>query len=93
MVDFTLPEVLSDEFVTLLPYQRVVAQRFFSEGRLLNYAFSSDNGKLWAVFTAGSEMEVMEILQDFPLTKFMDYEISLLSTYNFNRVAPNFSLN
>lgn len=94
MVDFTLPPELSDEFIDLIPYQRNVVNKYFSEGKLVNYALSLENAKLWAVFNAESEMEVMEMIIDFPLTKFMQVEICMLSIYNApTPAAMNFSLN
>lgn len=94
MVDFTLPRELTDEFIDLIPYQRNVVNKYFSEGKLVNYALSLENAKLWAVFNADSEMEVMEMIVDFPLTKFMQVEICMLSLYNAPTSAGlNFSLN
>ena len=94
MVDFTLPTELSDEFIDLIPYQRNVVNRYFSEGKLVNYALSLENAKLWAVFNAESEMEVMEMIVEFPLTRFMQVEICMLSIYNAPAPAAlNFSLN
>ena len=94
MVDFTLPKELSDEFIDLIPYQRSVVNRYFSEGKLVNYALSLENAKLWAIFNAESEMEVMEMIVDFPLTKFMEVEICMLSLYNASTPeTANFSLN
>ena len=93
MVDFTFPEQLTEEFLDLIPYQRAVVNRFFSEGKLLNYALSFEKAKLWVIFNAPSEMEVMEMITDFPLTKFMKVEITMLDLYNFNHNAPAFSLN
>jgi len=94
MVDFTLPIELSEEFFDLVPYQRVVVNRYFGEGKLLNYALSIESAKLWAIFSARSEMEVMEMIIDFPLTKFMEVEISMLALCELPQdVIPEFSLN
>ena len=38
MVDFTLPKSLSLEFKDLMPYQKMVVERFFDEGKLSTYA-------------------------------------------------------
>lgn len=94
MVDFTLPERLSNEFFDLLPHQDYVVNKYLSNGKLVNYALSLENAKLWAVFSANSELEVREILAEFPLTHFMQMEISLLSSYNVAHVGmAQFSLN
>ncbi|MEM9919846.1 MAG: muconolactone Delta-isomerase family protein [Bacteroidota bacterium] len=94
MVDFTMPDVLSEDFMNLIPYQRAMVQRYFNEGKLLNYALSLENSKLWAIFSANSEMEVMDLLIDLPLTEYMKVEISMLTFYNTtNPAMPQFSKN
>ena len=94
MVDFTLPTELTEEFFDLVPYQRVVVNRYFGEGKLLNHTLSIENAKLWAIFSAESEMEVMEMIIDFPLTKFMEVQISMLDLCELPTGAtPEFSLN
>mgnify|MGYP006267162653 CR=1 FL=1 len=93
MADFTLPTQLPEEFVELLPFQRAVVDRYLSEGALINYALSLENAKLWAVFNANSEMEVLEMLADFPLTPFMEVEVNQLTSFNTAEDTPSFSLN
>ncbi len=94
MVDFTLPEDLTDEFFDLLPYQDSVVNKYLSNGKLVNYALSLENGKLWAIFSANSELEIREMLLDFPLTRFLQMEINLLTSYNaVHAGAAQFSLN
>lgn len=94
MVDFTLPETLNDEFMGLIPFQRAKVNKYFREGKLVNYALSLDNSKLWAVFKANSEMEVLELIAELPLTRFMQVEVSILTSYNaMSENTPAFSLN
>lgn len=94
MVDFTLPHALSDEFMSLIPYQSTMVKSLFSEGKLVNYALSLENAKLWAIFSANSELEVMDLIADLPLTKFMKVEISMLTFFNSeHETMPSFSMN
>ena len=94
MVDFTMPEVLDEEFMNLVPFQRSAVNKLFMEGKLLNYALSLENSRLWAVFSANSELDVMDMLTDLPLTPFMKVEISLLTFYNtMYPKMPEFSKN
>lgn len=94
MVDFTLPEVLTEEFMSLIPYQRARVNQFFSEGKLVNYALSLEESKLWAVFNANSELDVMELIAEMPLTKFMQVRVSMLTFYNTSQERmPAFSMN
>lgn len=94
MVDFTLPDILTEEFMSMIPYQRAAINRFFVEGKLVNYALSLENSKLWAIFSASSEIEVMDMISDLPLTGFMSVEISTLTFFNATEPEiPNFSMN
>lgn len=94
MVDFTLPEELTDEFFDLLPYQDYVVNKYLANGKLVSYALSLENAKLWAIFSASSELEVRTMLLEFPLTRFMQLEINLLTCYNAMHTGhAQFSLN
>ncbi len=94
MVDFTLPKILSEDFLRLIPHQRAKVNKLFRDGKLLNYALSLDNSKLWAIVCANSEIEVVEFLDQLPLTRFMQFKISMLTLYNaVNADAPVFSMN
>ncbi len=94
MVDFSLPKVLSEDFLRLIPHQRAKVNKLFRDGKLVNYALSLDNSKMWAVVSANSEIEVVEFLDQLPLTRFMKFSISMLTFYNsVNSDAPVFSMN
>lgn len=94
MAAFTLSDTLSEEFMKLVPFQRLVVDRLLSEGKLVTYALSMEESRLWAVFKANSEMEVLDMIADFPLAKFMKVKVSVLNFYNTtNPAMPSFSLN
>lgn len=94
MVDFTLPHELSEEFVSRIPQQRKAVNRLLSEGIILNYALSLENSKLWAVFSAHSEAELMEQISSLPLTRFMKVRIHELTFYNAaHTLSAAFSVN
>lgn len=94
MVDFTLPTELSEEFVQKIPAQRNMVNRLLSEGKILNYALSLQNSKLWAVFLAESEADLMEMVHRLPLTRYMEVKISELTFYNAPMpLTPAFSAN
>jgi muconolactone delta-isomerase len=94
MVDFTLPTELPEEFVSKIQQQRSMVNRFLSEGKILNYALSLENSKLWVVFAARSESELMEIVHRLPLTRYMKVRVNELTFYNtFNAFVPAFSVN
>ncbi len=94
MVNFTMPDVLSETFLSLIPQQRNLINRYFQEGKLVNYALSLENSKIWAVFRAENEMEVLEWVADLPLSEYMDIEVNNLTFFNaMQPKVPEFSLN
>lgn len=94
MVDFTMPHELPDEFVARIPDQRAAVHKMLHEGKLLNYALSLENSKLWAVFSVGSEVELMQLVQRLPLTRYMKVRVSELTFYNAaHPFVPAFSMN
>ena len=94
MVDFTLPRELTEAFTSLIPQQRAAVNKLFGEGKLLNYALSLENGKLWAVFSVRSESELMSLISDLPLTPFMKVRVSELTFYHASHpFVAAFSMN
>ena len=94
MVDFTLPQILSEEFLKLIPQQRSKVNKLFREGKLINYALSLDHSKMWAVINANTETEVSDLLEELPLTRFMKFHVRMLTFYNsVGAESPVFSLN
>jgi muconolactone delta-isomerase len=94
MVDFTMPTELPEDFVSRIPQQRAAVNRLLSEGKILNYALSLENSKLWAIFSAQSESDLMEMVHRLPLTRFMKVRVSELTFYNaYNAFVPAFSVN
>lgn len=94
MVDFTLPQILSEDFLKLIPQQRSKVNELFREGKLVNYALSLDHSKMWAVLNANNESEVEDLLLKLPLTRFMDFDVRMLTFFNsVGAEAPVFSMN
>lgn len=94
MVEFELPETMTEEFLALIPEQREKVAEWMAEGRLLSYTLAFDRSKLWATVAAESEEAVSEMLDTFPLTPFMEAEIfELAFNERANMFIPKFSLN
>ena len=93
MVDFTLPEYISEEFEGLIPFQKQKVDSYIQEGILNSYMLSLEGQKLWAVFTANSEYDVLQFIAELPLTQFMTTKISMLNMNNGAYEIPGFSLN
>lgn len=95
MVEFVLPEEMTEEFVAKIPRQRLKINQLMETGKITSYSLASDRTKLWCVIKAKNEIDVLEIISQFPLIDFMEPTISELM---FNNTAtavklPMFSLN
>lgn len=94
MAEVKLPKTLTEDFVKLIPEQRELVNKLMIDGKLLSYSLSADRGKLWALFLAESKMEVEEILNDFPIEKYMTYVVSeLMFSENSIHKLSQFSMN
>lgn len=55
MVDITLPEFISEEFMSLIPFQRSQVNRLMGRGILNSYSLSADRGRIWTVVNADTQ--------------------------------------
>ena len=94
MVEFTMPPVLNDRFTSTIPAQRAKINQMFSSGKIVSYAVSLENSKVWAVFNADTEAEANELARELPLTKYMSYVVNPLTFMNILTArVPSFSVN
>ena len=92
MVEFELPESLSEEFLALIPEQRNTVDYLMSEGKIRSYSLAMDRSVLWVIMEADSEFEVMETIAQLPLSDHMHPYISELMFHNMADMALHFSM-
>ena len=94
MIYIKLPEVKTEEFNSLIPQQRSMVNSLMRKGVIISYSLSLDRTELWVVMDADSEINVIEVLAEFPLIHFMKPEIHELMFHNSIYVnVPSLSLN
>lgn len=94
MVVFELPEPFPEEFIALIPEQRVHIDELVQNGIIQSYSLSLDRTSLWCVVNSETELHVVETIHEFPLIDYMDYEIcELMFTTTTIAKIPAFSLN
>ncbi len=94
MIYIKLPDVLTEEFISLVPAQRAKINSLMRKGILISYSLSFDRTQLWVVMDAEAKINVIEVLAEFPLRRFMKPEINELMFHNSIHVnVPNLSLN
>ena len=72
----------NEEFVDLLPNQRVQINRLMEKGIITSYSLSADRGTLWVTLLATSLEAVEKTLKMMPLFKFMHYDVVELMFHN-----------
>jgi muconolactone delta-isomerase len=93
MVEFELPEQLTEDFLTLIPEQRLMVDNLMTEGKVRSYSLAMDRSVLWMILDANSEFEAMEIIAQLPLSDYMQPFISELMFHTTSEAALHFSLN
>jgi hypothetical protein len=94
MVDIDLPELLSNEFIKLIPKQRSFVKKMMSEGVISNYSLSFDRKKLWVVINADTPLEAKTIVESFPIYNHIKYKINSLLFHETNITSiPHMWLN
>ncbi len=79
MATIILPEMFTEEFISLIPQQRFVVNRLVEKNIILNYSLSSDKSRLWISFNAKDEDHVRRVISRFPLFKFMKVKVDELA--------------
>lgn len=82
MVDIELPQVISADFIALVPQQRKHVEMLMEDGRVLAYTLALDRSHAWMIVIAASSTMVMDILADFPLIAYMKPDIHELAFYD-----------
>ena len=93
MIEFDLPENLTEEFLALIPKQRFMVNNLLAEGTLKSYSLSMDRSRLWAVLAADDEFEAKEVIEQLPLSDYMFPTVSELMFHNASDMVLQFSLN
>lgn len=93
MIEFDLPEEPTEEFFSLIPRQRYAINNLMADGKIKSYSLAIDRSRLWVIAEAVSEFEIMEIINDMPLSSYMTPTISELLFHNTAEALVPFSLN
>lgn len=93
MVEFDLPS-FTEEFVARIPAQRLKINELLVAGKIHSYSLSLDRSRLWCIINADTEIDVLDIIDEFPLKDFMYSTIHpLMFSNGVTFKIPAFSLN
>lgn len=82
MVYTQFPGEPTEEFISLIPKQRAMVHWLMRKGIIISYTLSLDRTQLWVVMETESEVNVIEVLAEFPLIRFMKPEIQEILFHN-----------
>ena len=81
------------EMEETVPRQRLIVDRLFDQGVLITYTLAADRSRLWAVFQADSESELLSYIDSLPMTRFSDYTYNEIMFHDSSQFIPSISLN
>jgi hypothetical protein len=94
MIDIDLPDVMDQEFMRLIPYQRTTISRMMKQGIISNYSLSFDRKKLWIIMNAETLKDINLKLATFPIYGYIHFTIYSLLMHESNTLAtPQLWLN
>lgn len=93
MVEFKVPDPITQEIISLIPDQREIVENLFTAGKLAIYSLAEDRSMLWAIFVASSESELINLIDKLPLSSYMDYDYHQLMFHQSVQLLPALSLN
>lgn len=78
MAHVELPMFISQEFIALIPDQRLKLAELMQQRKILSYTLNATRSTLWIVVAAKNQKEAETILAQLPLDKFYSYRMELL---------------
>jgi hypothetical protein len=82
MIEMEFPYYKDEEFMALIPRQREQIANLLQTGILTSFALNSERTRGWIVMAAQNEAAAMTILEQFPLHKFINFDIQTLIAFD-----------
>ncbi len=94
MFEIELPGIITDDFASLIPFQRARVNILMFEGKISSYSLSMDRSRLWVVVNAATPDDANSIIASFPIFHLVRFTMQELMFHNNVRLLdPQFSLN
>jgi hypothetical protein len=93
MIEISLPETLTPDFMELIPLQRRFIDKMMKKGVIMSYSLSFDRSRLWIIVLSNSINEVKNLVGSFPIFCFIKFRINNLLFHEVNNQVPQFWLN
>ncbi len=90
---FSLPKLLEESFWEQIPSHRQHINTLMSEETIVTYSVNHNRSKGWVVINANSETHARNIIEKFPIRRFINYQIDELFIFDSMIGAPRLVLN
>ena len=92
MVEFEVPE-LTPYMISMIPDQRVAIDEMMVKGKMVSYSLSMNRDKVWSLMLANNESELLQLIDELPMSAYMSYNYKELMFHNTVHLIPAMSLN
>jgi hypothetical protein len=90
---FYLQAELNNEFWELIPSHRSYINNLMREEVIITYSVNHTRSKGWVVLNAETEIEAAELIDQFPIRRFINYEMDELFIFDSMIGAPKLVMN
>ena len=92
MVEFEVPE-LTPFMLSMIPEQREAIDQMMVKGKMISYSLSMNRDKVWSLMLADNESELLQIIDELPMSSYMSFDYKELMFHNTVHLIPAMSLN
>ena len=82
MIQIYLPDYLGDDFYNMIPKHRDYISVLIEKGSISNYSINAERTKGWIEMNAKSVDEVKNLINRFPIKKFIRYDINEIMIFD-----------
>ncbi len=82
MVELTLPEVLDNEFMKMIPAHRAYISQLINDSTIQSYSINADRTFGWIIFNCNGIDDVFEIVEQFPIHKYISIQVHELMIHD-----------
>ncbi|HAV23503.1 MAG TPA: hypothetical protein DCX46_08430 [Bacteroidetes bacterium] len=94
MAELDLPVPFTQEFISLIPAQRLAIGKLMTAGAVLSISVAADRSKAWTIISAKSEEQAREIISKFPISNMIRYTLRPLFVHEtVDMGLPKMSMN
>jgi hypothetical protein len=90
---FHLPGTLNDEFWDIIPSHRNHVNELMRNEVIVTYSVNMERSRGWVVLNAKSEMKAADIINQFPIRKFIEFQLDELFIFDSMIGVPKLVMN